>query len=145
VLGEDSPPIEMRWWLLPDESAWFEQLFTSEFWMKTVPEQGASALKAPRTRGYRVFVDNSGKVQLTDSSQETYGTTIPVRYTEKWDGEIVLGSDSTGGPGWYSTAAAEHGENMDGEMVNECESAEDAASYVCTVSAGHVEDMDECG
>jgi hypothetical protein len=72
---------------------WFESLFTTEFWEVTVPEQGVSALKAPRINGYRVKVAQDGSVTFFDSSSEdaaSYGRTIPVGYEEDYDGEVVL-------------------------------------------------------
>ena len=50
-------------WLLPVMHHWFDKLFTTEFWEKTVPEQGVSALRAPRIRGYRVHVRRGRKLR----------------------------------------------------------------------------------
>lgn len=90
---EEPSPIEMRWWLLPVMSKWFEQLFTDEFWKKTVPEQGAGAVKAPRVRGYRVKIAEDGTPTFFDSNCEgadSYGCTIPAGYIEDYDGEVVI-------------------------------------------------------
>lgn len=71
---------------------WFDKLFTTEFWEKTVPEQGASALRAPRIRGYRVQVAEDGNYDLFEwdsNDAASYGCTIPAGYVEDYDGEVV--------------------------------------------------------
>lgn len=90
---EEPWSIEMHWWLLPVMSEWFEKLFTHEFWKKTVPEQGAGALKPPRVRGYRVKVAEDGSTSFFDSSCEdadSCGCAIPAGYIEDDDGEVVI-------------------------------------------------------
>lgn len=89
---EETPSIEVWWWLLPVMHDWFDKLFTTEFWEKTVPEQGVSALKAPRIRGYRVHVAEDGSHDLFEWDSKdaaSYGCTIPAGYEEDYDGEVV--------------------------------------------------------
>jgi hypothetical protein len=132
-LEEEPSRIEMRWWMLPVLSEWFEQLFTTEFWMKTVPEQGAGALRVPRLRGYRVKIADDGSATFFDSKCEDYGSygpTVPVGYMEDWDGEIVLEDESeedTSSDG--STDPSEHSEDLDEGIVVENENVGDANSY----------------
>jgi len=71
---------------------WFDKLFTTEFWEKTVPEQGVSALRAPRIRGYRVKVADDGTTTLFEwdaNDAASYGCTIPPGYEEDYDEEVV--------------------------------------------------------
>ena len=89
---EEPPSIEVWWWLLPVMHDWFDKLFTTEFWEKTVPEQGVSALRAPRIRGYRVHVAEDGSYDLFEwdsNDAASYGCTIPAGYVEDYDGEVV--------------------------------------------------------
>jgi hypothetical protein len=90
---EEPSPIEMRWWLLPVESEWFDKLFTAEFWQETVPKQGLGALRAPRRRGHRVEIAEDGSATFFDSDSDNanfHGCTIPAGYMEDFDGEVVL-------------------------------------------------------
>jgi hypothetical protein len=89
---EEPESIEVWWWLLPVMNDWFDKLFTTEFWEKTVPEQGVSALHAPRKRGYRVKVAEDGSPSLFEwdsNDAASYGCTIPPGYEEDYDGEVV--------------------------------------------------------
>jgi hypothetical protein len=121
LLEEEPSRIEMRWWFLPVLSEWFEQLFTTEFWTKTVPEQGAGASKVPRLRGYRVKIADDGSATFFDSKCEdygSYGSTVPVGYMEDWDGEIVLEDESDGETDSDgSTDPPKCSEEMNGGMV----------------------------
>jgi hypothetical protein len=129
---EEYSRIEMRWWFLPVLSEWFERLFTTEFWTKTVPEQGAGALKVPRLRGYRVKIADDGSATFFDSKCEDYGSygcTIPVGYMEDWDWEIVLEDESEEDTDFDgSTDSSEYSEDL-GEGMVESESVGDANSY----------------
>lgn len=90
---EEPSSVEVWWWLLPVMHDWFDSLFTTEFWEKTVPEQGVSALRAPRKRGYRVKVAEDGYAALFEWDSYdavSYGCTIPAGYEEDYDGEVVL-------------------------------------------------------
>jgi hypothetical protein len=90
---EEPPTIEIWWWLLPVMNDWFDKLFTTEFWEKIVPEQGVSALRAPRKRGYRVKVAEDGTPTLFEwdsNDAASYGCTIPPGYEEDYDGEVVI-------------------------------------------------------
>jgi len=90
---EEPSSIKMRWWLLPVLHEWFDRLFTTEFWEKTVPEHGVGALRVPRIRGYRVKFAEDGSITFFDSGSEdasSYGNTIPAGYMEDYDGEEVL-------------------------------------------------------
>ena len=89
---EEPPSFEVWWWLLPVMHDWFDKLFTTEFWEKTVPKQGVSALRAPRKRGYRVHVSDDGSCDLFEwdyNDAASYGCTIPAGYEEDSDGEVV--------------------------------------------------------
>jgi hypothetical protein len=77
---EEPSAIEVWWSLEPVMHDWFDRLFTAEFWKKTVPEQGVSALRVSRIRGYRVKVAEDGTCTLFEwDSHDTasYGCTIP--------------------------------------------------------------------
>jgi len=90
---DEPSSIEIWWWLLPVLQKWFDTLFTTEFWEKTVPEQGVSALRAPRIRGYRVKVADDGNCALFEwdnFDDADYGWPIPAGYEEDYDGEVVV-------------------------------------------------------
>lgn len=90
---EEPPSIEIWWWFLPVMHDGFDKLFTTEFWEKTVPEQGVSALHAPRKRGYRVTVAEDGSTAMFEWDAydvASYGCTIPAGYEEDYDGEVVI-------------------------------------------------------
>ena len=96
---KELPSIEVWWWLLPVMQNWFDKLFTTEFWEKIVPEQGVSALRAPRKKGYRVQVAEDGSTALFEwysRDAASYGCTIPAGYEEDYDGEVVLEGTASG-------------------------------------------------
>lgn len=89
---EEPSSIEVWWWIVPMMHNWFDKLFTTEFWEKTVPEQGLSALRPPRIRGYRVHVAEDGSTDLFEWDSidaASHGCTIPAGYEEDYDGELV--------------------------------------------------------
>jgi len=93
VILEQPAPIEVHWLVDPNPSKkdWVSRLFSTHFWEHEVPRLGASALKAPKIRGFRYDVDEEGKTIAVADPFSLPADTIPTGYIQDdLDGEVVI-------------------------------------------------------
>lgn len=91
VIWQEPPSIQVHWLIDPAKShSWIPSLFTTHFWENEVPTKGAGAVKAPKIRGFRYWVDAQGRAYKVAKPLALPAYTIPAGYKEDaLNGEMI--------------------------------------------------------